>query len=117
VDRAFYVAHEARYAHATADPVEIVSLRVSAYGLGPKPSLPRAPATGSLHAARLEQRAVLFDARPTATAVYARDRLPSDVVLEGPALIEEIGTTTVVPPGFRASVDAHANLLLERGAR
>jgi len=117
VDRAFYTAHEARYAHATADPVEIVSLRVSAYGVGRKPSLPRAPATGSLQAARIDERTVLFDARPTATAVYARDRLPSSVVLEGPALIEEAGTTTVVPPGFRASVDAHANLILERGAR
>ena len=56
-------------------------------------------------------------ATPTATAVYARDRLPSGVVLEGPALIEEAGTTTVVPHGFRAGVDAHANLILERGAR
>ena len=117
VDRAFYAAHEARYAHATADPVEIVSLRVSAYGLGAKPSLPRAPVTGSLHAARVEERAVLFDAKPTATAVYARDRLPSGVMLEGLALIEEAGTTTVVPHGFRAGVDAHANLILEGGAR
>jgi N-methylhydantoinase A len=116
VDRAFYAAHEARYAHATADPVEIVSLRVSAYGLGAKPSLPRATATGSLRAARIGERAVLFDAAPIATAVYARDRLPSGVRLEGPALIEEAGTTTVVPDGFRASVDEHANLILERGA-
>ena len=68
-------------------------------------------------AARLTERAVLFDAVPTATAVYARDRLPSGAALEGPALIEEAGTTTVVPPGFRAGVDAHANLILERGAR
>jgi len=117
VDRAFYAAHEARYAHATADPVEIVSLRVSAYGVGAKPALPRARKDGSVPAARLAERAVLFDAVPTATAVYARDRLPSGAALEGPALIEEAGTTTVVPPGFRAGVDAHANLILERGAR
>jgi N-methylhydantoinase A len=116
VDRAFYRAHEARYAHATADPVEIVSLRVSAYGVGAKPSLPRAPKDGSVPAARLGERTVLFDTVPTATAVYARDRLPSGAALEGPALIEEAGTTTVVPPGFRAGVDAHANLILERGA-
>ena len=114
VDRAFYSAHEARYVHATADPVEIVSLRVSGYGVGTKPALPRAPATGSRGAARVDERSVVFDAAPIATAVYARDRLPSDVALEGPALIEEAGATTVVPPGFRARVDAHANLLLER---
>jgi len=117
VDRAFYTAHEARYAHATADSVEIVSLRVSAYGVGAKPSLPRATKDGSVPAARLAERAVLFDAVPTATAVYARDRLPAGAALEGPALIEEAGTTTVVPPGFRAGVDAHANLILERAAR
>jgi N-methylhydantoinase A len=100
--------------HATADPVEIVSLRVSGYGVGTKPSLPRAPSTGSRAAARVDERTVVFDATPMVTAVYARDRLPSDVALEGPALIEEAGTTTVVPPGFHARVDAHANLLLER---
>jgi N-methylhydantoinase A/oxoprolinase/acetone carboxylase beta subunit len=44
--------------------------------------------------------------------VYARELLPSEATLDGPALIEEPGTTTVVPPGFRASVDAHANLIL-----
>ena len=35
-------------------------------------------------------------------------------VLTGPALVEEPGTTTVVPPGVRAAVDPHANLVLER---
>ena len=59
---------------------------------------------------------MLFDAVSTPTALYARDRLPSGVTLDGPALIEEAGTTTVVPHGFRARVDAHANLVLERGA-
>lgn len=114
VDRAFYAAHEARYVHATADPVEIVSLRVSGYGVGTTPALPRAPVNGSRSAARVDERSVVFDATPIVTAVYARDRLPSDVALEGPALIEEAGTTTIVPPGFGARVDAHANLLLER---
>src|SRR5205823_2493788 len=101
VDRAFYTAHEARYAHATADPVEIVSLRVSAYGVGAKPSLPHATKDGSVPAARLTERAVLFDAVPTATAVYARDRLPSGAALEGPALIaqsEDIGAHVVPLP-------------------
>jgi N-methylhydantoinase A len=116
VDRAFYAAHEARYAHATTDPVEVVSFRVSAYGVGAKPALPP-PATGSPAAARIDERPVLFDARPVTTAVYARDRLPSSVALDGPALIEEAGTTTVVPHGYRARVDARANLVLERNAR
>src|SRR5438132_1382024 len=52
VDRAFYTAHEARYAHATAHPVELVSLGLSAYRVGAKPALPRATKDGSLPAPR-----------------------------------------------------------------
>jgi N-methylhydantoinase A len=115
VDRAFQAAYEGRYAHATADPVEIVTLRVSGYGVGAKPSLPRARATGAVPSARIDERPVMFDAVPVATAVYARDLLPAGGVLTGPALVEEPGTTTVVPPGVRAAVDPHANLVLERG--
>ena len=114
VDRAFQTAYETRYAHATADPVEIVTLRVSGYGTGAKPSLPRAPDTGSVPSARIDERPVLFDAVPVATTVYARELLPAGGVLTGPALVEEPGTTTVVPPGVRAAVDPHANLVLER---
>jgi N-methylhydantoinase A len=46
--------------------------------------------------------------------VYARDLLPRGRPLAGPALIEESGTTTVVPPGFEAAADPHGNLVLER---
>jgi N-methylhydantoinase A len=116
VDRAFYAAHEARYAHATADPAEIVSLRVSAYGVGAKPALPHAPASGSAAAARVGERAVWFGQAPTSTPVYARAGLPAGATLDGPALVEEPGTTTVVPRGFGLRVDAHGNLILERGA-
>jgi N-methylhydantoinase A len=116
VDRAFYAAHEARYAHATADPAEIVSLRVSAYGVGAKPALPRAPASGSAAAACVGERAVWFGEAPTPTPVYARAGLPAGATVDGPALVEEAGTTTVVPRGFGLRVDAHGNLILERGA-
>jgi len=115
VDRAFHAAYEARYAHATADPVEIVTLRVSGYGVGAKPSLPRARDAGSVPSARVDERPVLFDAVPMATTVYARELLPAGGVVTGPALVEEPGTTTVVPPGVRAAMDPHANLVLERG--
>ncbi len=115
VERAFYAAHERRYAHATADPAEIVSLRVSAYGSVPKPRPHRLPpAGGPTTAARTEVRPVYFDGTALPTDVYARDRLPAGQPLPGPALIEESGTTTVVPPGFRALVDDWGHLLLER---
>src|SRR5207237_1351112 len=42
LERAFHRAHEARYSHAVEDPVEIVSFRLSAYGVVAKPRLPGA---------------------------------------------------------------------------
>jgi N-methylhydantoinase A len=115
VERAFRAAHEARYSHATEDPVEIVTFRVAAYGLVPKPALRRATdmATAT-DKAIIEDRAVVFDDAPVTTRVYTRDLLPSGMPVAGPALIEESGTTTVVPPSFTAAADVHGNLVLER---
>jgi N-methylhydantoinase A/oxoprolinase/acetone carboxylase beta subunit len=46
--------------------------------------------------------------------VYLRDRLGLVQVVAGPAIIEESGSTTVLPPGWRAKVLAHGELMLER---
>jgi N-methylhydantoinase A len=115
VDAAFYAAHEQRYAHAVEDPVEIVSFRLSAYGLTTKPALPAQPGgTASLEAARLGVRPVFFDDAFADTPVFARERLPAAARLRGPALVDEPGTTTLVPPGFRAAVGQLGVLVLER---
>jgi N-methylhydantoinase A len=47
------------------------------------------------------------------TPIYARDRLPLDLKLEGPAIIEQLDTTIVVEPGDRVSCDAIGNLVVE----
>ena len=48
------------------------------------------------------------------TAVYDRGRLPQGARIAGPAIIEQLDTTTVVPPGVTAVVDDAANLRLRR---
>jgi N-methylhydantoinase A len=114
VERAFHRAHEARYSHAVEDPVEIVSFRLSAYGVVAKPRLPGAGAgVGGPEAARIGERDVAFDGVFAPTPVYARERVPAEAIVRGPALVEEPGTTTVVPPGFSARHDANGNLVLE----
>ena len=116
LERAFHRAHEARYAHAVEDPVEIVSFRLSAYGVVAKPRLPGGiVGAAASETARTETREVAFDGAFAPTAVYPRDRLAADAVVRGPALVEEPGTTTVVPPGFRAWRDTQGNLVLEAG--
>jgi N-methylhydantoinase A len=114
VDAAFHAVYDKRYAHATDDPAEIVSFRLSAYGRVAKPTLPRrARDGGSLADAHRGNRDVAFDGRFVTTPVYAREALPVESVITGPALIEEAGTTTVVPPACRAWADTHGNVILE----
>ena len=48
---------------------------------------------------------------------YDRYRLPARGVVEGPAIVEEMDSTTVIHPGFRAEVDRYGNLLIRAGTR
>jgi N-methylhydantoinase A len=114
IDRAFLAAYERRYSYAAAGPAEIVTFRVSAYGLVEKPELPRVPARGSLHAAKIAERPVAFDGKFRPAAIYDRSLLPAGAEIAGPAIIEEAGSTTLVPPGFHAAVDPHGTLVLQR---
>jgi N-methylhydantoinase A len=48
--------------------------------------------------------------------LYDRYRLRAGNRLPGPAIVEQVDSTTMIEPGFVATVDAFGNLLLERMA-
>ena len=52
-----------------------------------------------------------------AATVYDRERLGAGATLAGPAVVEQYDTTTWIPGGWTGTVDALANLLLERTSR
>ncbi|WP_100499756.1 hydantoinase/oxoprolinase family protein [Geodermatophilus chilensis] len=118
----FHAAHRMLYGYDFAeDPrqaVEWVNLRVS--GIGPirRPDLVElAPADGPVtDRAVTGSRPVFFDDW-VETPTLDRPRLAPGDVVHGPAVIEEFGATVPVHPGFRATVDVHGNLLIERDAR
>jgi N-methylhydantoinase A len=121
VAQAFHAAHRQLYGYDFAeDPrqaVEWVNLRVS--GIGPirRPDLLELPAAeGGADRAVTGSRPVFFDDW-VETPTYDRPRLAPEDVVHGPAVIEEFGSTVPVHPGFRATVDLHGNLLVERNAR
>ncbi len=112
---AFHAVHERVYGYArTQQPVEFVNFRaVHTFPL-PRPVVtPAARATGTLADARLGERPAYFG-RFTPTAIYERARLPLGARLEGPAIVEQSDTTTVIPPGVTALVDDAGNLRLRR---
>ncbi|MBB6405987.1 hydantoinase/oxoprolinase family protein [Arthrobacter sp. AZCC_0090] len=108
--------HESRYGHSTPDAgVEFVSLRVSGRGLlpamTPKPFEPVAEAVG-----KRSQR-VIFQSRSWDAAVLRREELPVGETVEGPAVIVEGTSTTVISPSSRARVDENGFLIIEVGAK
>jgi N-methylhydantoinase A len=114
LETAFRRGHERRYGHARDGAAEIVNFRVAAAGAVAKPALPRWPVTGMLAQARRTERQAYFGGDAMQAPVYARDRLPGGVPVTGPAIVEEMGATTVVPPGWTAMVGTWGELVLER---
>jgi N-methylhydantoinase A len=116
IERAFHAKHLQTYGHMNERAaVELVNLRLTGYGVVAKAQLPRYRSESpGLGPARREARPVYFDGRTVPASVYQRERLPEAAVLDGPAIVEEFGATTVVFPGWRAGLDALGNLELRR---
>jgi len=102
------------YARESTD-VELVNLRLVAMGSVEKPPLVTIDRDGKrLADAVKEKKKVYFRGEFTECRVYERERLPADVSIDGPAILEEYGSTTAIFPGWKAFVDRFGNLLLER---
>jgi len=113
---AFEAIYVARYGGTTTAPVEVVSYRVAAWGLSDKPELPPLDVAGrSLAAAAIGSRDVVFDGRWMPVPILDRERLPVGEEVAGPAIIEEEGSSTVVPPGWSATLDRIGCVVLRRG--
>jgi N-methylhydantoinase A len=112
----FHARHERLYTYALRDaPVEIVTLRVAASGRVQRFTLPaeRARRAGRPRAAT---RRVYFAGRGwIECACVARETLGAGAVVRGPAIVEQLDSTTVVLGGQRATVDRHGNLVVRAG--
>jgi N-methylhydantoinase A len=119
--KAFFDAeHLRRYGtHAPSERAEIVSLRVTVSGEMKKPVLERIErgTRNPPRSAVLGRPRVWFENRWTKTPAYAREVLRAGNRIDGPALIEEHASTTVLQPGDRLRVDAFGNLDIEVGTK
>ena len=113
---AFHAAHLRTfgYNYAGEQKIELVNLCVSGFGLIQRPRMPKLDVGG--RATRKSVRPVYLDGAFRNTPIYDRPTLPGGFRLEGPAVVEEFGSTTVVFPGQQLEVDPHGILIL-RSAR
>ncbi|WP_027415287.1 hydantoinase/oxoprolinase family protein [Aneurinibacillus terranovensis] len=111
----FHKEHEREFAFSNPDQgVEIYGLRVAATGVVPKPNLPMIQPEGSLKDAVKGTRKVYFEESGgfIDTTIYNRALIPTGSVFLGPAIVEQLDSTVVIPPEFTAEVDAYRNLIL-----
>ncbi|GAB6946040.1 hydantoinase/oxoprolinase family protein [Vulcanisaeta sp. JCM 16161] len=107
IERSFNDRHYATYGFKLDKPIEVVTIRVFAVITRVKPRF-KAPRTEG-EAKPRGFRKVFFDDWVEAP-VYWRDDVPMNQVIEGPAIMEEYGSTIVIPPRWRAAVGVHGEV-------
>ena len=112
ITEAFQTIYEERYAQKDSGPCEIVSFRVVGFGSGPSIDLP--VKSSDTEASPAAIRPISFNSQFVDTPIYHRVELPAHSLISGPAIIEEDGATTVIPPRFSASVDKYGILTVMR---
>jgi N-methylhydantoinase A len=114
----FHAEHEREHSYRRdTAPVEIYRLTLRAVGVTPKPELARHDRGGRLPEP-VARRLVTFDEIDVTveTPVYERFALPAGVSLDGPAVLEQLDSTVLVPPGVRAEIDEWLNVTMHVGA-
>ena len=109
----FHEQHEREFAFRQDDaPVEIYQLHLAAIGKTPKPSFRPAEISGPVApGAPAERRPVYFgETGWVDTPVYDRSELPAGAEFTGPAIINQLDSTVVVPPFTRAEIDEWLNI-------
>lgn len=109
----FHDRHAEVYGHrADSEPVDIVNYRVEAVVPIPKPGAVPAQISQRKLAAD-SHRPVFFEAESAVECpIFRRDALRAGDVIDGPAIVEEAGSTTVVYPGHHVDVDGFLNLII-----
>ena len=105
----FHRLHEQEYGHAFRDPIEIVNLRVTAYGK--RPRIEQLPASANGGDPLLGEGESVFGGTALRRRATTSARcLPVGESIDGAAVVFQRDTTTVVPPGWTARADASGSL-------
>ena len=108
----FHAEHEREYSYRRdGAAIEIYRLNVKALGVTPKPEFQKHAKTGVAPVPRTT-RPAWFDGDGPAldTPVFDRSTIAAGSVIHGPAIFEQLDSTVVVPPGWRAEVDEWLNI-------
>lgn len=112
--RKFHEQHNKLYGYYNENMrLQMVNYRVSAVGLIEKPDLNKQPINaGATPPKPIEVRQVLFEGQAdyVSTNIYQRSEIEPGCTIQGPAIIEEMDSTTIIPPDWMAYTDEYFNL-------
>lgn len=108
----FHEQYEREFSFRQDDaPVEVYQLHLAAVGKTPKPAFRPKELVAQAPGASASTRPVYFDGPGwVETPVYNRDELAAGTAFQGPAIIDQLDSTTVVPPNTRAEIDEWLNI-------
>ncbi len=114
----FHDYHEKLFGYSKMEKeVEIVNIRLRCRGRAKKPGFKKSIEKRKIidAAARIGEKDVYFEEKtPQKTAIFEREKLYYGNIVNGPAIVVEHTSTTIVPPGWRCEVDSYRNLVLSR---
>ena len=112
--RAFHQRHRHAYGYARQEaPVEIVNLRLTALGLLPQADGNEVWPQGDAEPEPIAMRQVYFEGSLKNTPIYNRDRIFQGKRISGPAVVEQLDSTIVIPPGYQAHIEPAGNMIIE----
>jgi len=110
----FDAEHEQLFTFKLGDGHEILMIRAvvgASVTLKADISIPKG--SGDVSGAMIHQSRFFYEGDWHEAGIYDRGRLGADDVVAGPAIVSEMDSTTVVLPGYSATVDAVGNLLIQ----
>ena len=108
----FHAEHAREYNFRRADsPVSIFRVGVKAIGVVQKAKLPSFEVVKHVPEPA-GKRAVWFKGKRCEAAIYNREEIKAGAEFAGPAIVEQIDSTVVVPPNTNATVDKYLNILI-----
>jgi N-methylhydantoinase A len=111
----FHQTHMQSYGYSReGELIEFVNLRVVAQGKLPGSQLAEKWLKRQKPVSPSGTRTVWFQGQAKKTPIYERGSLVKDQVITGPAIVEQLDTTIVIPPGFQGAVEDLGNLIIEQ---
>lgn len=117
IEKNFHQLHKKRYAFSLTDTkIEIVNYHLVAEVIVNKPMIAKVESKGhSIESAIISNEMVDFDESGIHKShFYDRDKLDPGMTIQGPAIIVEQSTSTVVPPNHQFTIDEYANIIITK---